>query len=675
MRFQRTFSVVLAAAVATSGATLATGVIHPQAAQAAVTADEQQQAVQLIFDQTNQARVANGLKPLVLNDGISKVSQAWSEEQANRGSMQHNPDYAFQIPAGWNSAGENVAMGQRYEDVVAAWMNSTGHRANILGDYTDIGIGYYVDANGTTWFTQNFAKYPPFTLEAVSNATFFNTGEDHFGIRWSSPATNGVINNYTVKIFDANGNSIPGQDPITTEANSVSFTNLNPSTKYLVQVSVNATNGGGTETRDVNSGIFSYTTPDAAPVYTGDQVAVAPVTNIAVKPAQDTAAITWNAAEVTGTLNPYIVAIYKEDGSLARKFMTTDTSINANGLVAGTNYKLVITSQAYSPDGTTFASNTAQTTFATVKPATDNVAVSAVQKLSVSSTNQSTVYASWVKPATVTGSIVKYTATITGPNRYTKTVDVKDTNVTFTGLSASSQYTVKVTATAVSDSGVKTVTSAAVSSTVTTQRALSDKVGVSGVQKLSVKAPNNSTVTASWAKPTSITGKLTGYSATITGPNKYSKTVNLSSGTGSVSFTGLTENAKYTVKVTASAVSESGKKSATSSAAVANVTTPFSDASKVGVSAPQNISAGVSRYNATVRWNTPKSVTGKVEKYTLTVTGKGYSKTWTTTSHGVAVSGLKPGQTYTAKVTVTAKSSNGKYAAASSSSKSFKTNR
>jgi uncharacterized protein YkwD len=675
MRFQRTFSVVLAAAVATSGATLATGFIHPQAAQAAVTADETQQAVQLILEQTNQARVANGLKPLVLNDGISKVSQAWSQEQANRGAMQHNPDYAFQIPAGWNSAGENVAMGQRYEDVVAAWMNSAGHRANILGDYTDIGIGYYVDANGTTWFTQNFAKYPPFTLNPVSNATFFNTGEDHFGVRWSSPTTNGVINNYTVRIFDANGNSIPGQAPVTTEANSASFTNLNPSTKYLVQISVNATNGGGTETRNVGSGIFSYTTPDKAPVYTGDQVAVAPVTNIAVKPAQDTAAISWTAPQVTGTLNPYIVSIYKEDGTLARKFVTTGTSINANGLVAGTNYKLVITSEAYSPDGTAIASNTAQTTFTTAKSVTDNVAVSAVQKLSVSSPNQSTVSASWASPATVTGSITKYTATITGPNRYSKTVNVTGTSVDFTGLAASSQYTVKVTATAVSDSGVKTATSTAVSANVTTQRALSDKVGVSSVQKLSVKAPNNSTVTASWAKPASITGTLTGYSATITGPNRYSKTVNVSSGTGSVSFTGLTENAKYTVKVTASAVSESGKKTAISTAASANVTTPFSDASKVGVSAPQSISAGVSRYNATVRWNAPKSVTGSVQKYTLTVTGKSYSKTWTTTSRAVAVSGLKPNQTYTAKVTVTAKSANGKYAAVNFASKSFKTNR
>jgi len=676
MRFQRTFSVVLAAAVATSGATLATGFIHPQAAQAAVTADEQQQAVQLILDQTNQARVANGLKPLVLNNGISQVSQAWSQEQANRGAMQHNPDYAFQIPAGWNSAGENVAMGQRYEDVVAAWMNSTGHRANILGDYTDIGIGYYVDANGTTWFTQNFAKYPPFTLNAVNNATFFNTGSDHLAIRWSSPTTNGVINSYTVKIFDANGNSIAGQNDVKTEANSASFANLKENTKYLVQVIVNATNGGGTETRSVGSGVFSYTTPAAPPVYTGDQVNVGPVTAIAVKPAQDTAAISWKEpTEATGTLYPYVVSVFKEDGTIARKFTTTSTSINANGLTAGTNYKLVITSQAYSPDGTKTATNTAQTAFTTVKAVSDNVAVSAVQKLSATAPNQSSIYVSWLKPATVTGSITKYTATITGPNKYTKTVTTKDTNVSFSGLAASTQYTVKVTATATSDSGVKTATSTVASANATTQRALSDKVSVSAVQKLAVKAPNNSTVTASWTKPKSVTGSITKYTATITGPNKYSKTVNVAANATSASFTGLTEHAKYTVKVTATATSESKKKTAVSSAVSASVTTPFSNASKVSVSAPQNVSAGVSRYNATVRWNTPKSVTGKVQKYTLTVTGKGYSKTWNLTTHAVAVSGLKPNQTYTAKVTATAKSANGKYSATNSASKSFKTNR
>jgi uncharacterized protein YkwD len=55
----------------------------------------------------------------------------------------------------YNSAGENIAQGQRSpEEVVQAWMNSEGHRANIMnGDYTHIGVGY--NESGNYW-TQMF---------------------------------------------------------------------------------------------------------------------------------------------------------------------------------------------------------------------------------------------------------------------------------------------------------------------------------------------------------------------------------------------------------------------------------------------------------------------------------------------------------------------------------------
>lgn len=69
--------------------------------------------------------------------------------------MYHNPQYSTQIPAGWSRAAENVASGYAPSAVVNAWMNSPGHRANILGDFTTIGIGY---VNG--YATQVFAKYP-----------------------------------------------------------------------------------------------------------------------------------------------------------------------------------------------------------------------------------------------------------------------------------------------------------------------------------------------------------------------------------------------------------------------------------------------------------------------------------------------------------------------------------
>ena len=57
----------------------------------------------------------------------------------------------------YRKAGENIAYGQRSaEEVMNAWMNSEGHRANILGDYDYIGIGVY-EKGGVIYWSQFFA--------------------------------------------------------------------------------------------------------------------------------------------------------------------------------------------------------------------------------------------------------------------------------------------------------------------------------------------------------------------------------------------------------------------------------------------------------------------------------------------------------------------------------------
>ena len=54
-------------------------------------------------------------------------------------------------------SGENIAQGYSYSIVVNAWMNSPGHRANILnGGWTKIGVAY-INAGGTAWATQDFS--------------------------------------------------------------------------------------------------------------------------------------------------------------------------------------------------------------------------------------------------------------------------------------------------------------------------------------------------------------------------------------------------------------------------------------------------------------------------------------------------------------------------------------
>ncbi|MBH0008361.1 cell wall-binding repeat-containing protein [Salinibacterium sp. SWN1162] len=137
-----------------------------------------------ILSLVNNARAAEGLGPLKLDSSLSSVSSAWAKKMAANGVMAHNPNYSSQIKSGWTRAAENVARGWTSPTAVHdAWMDSSGHRANIMGDYTHIGISF-LTINGTTWAVQNFAKYgksvpapavTPSGVERLSGADRYST--------------------------------------------------------------------------------------------------------------------------------------------------------------------------------------------------------------------------------------------------------------------------------------------------------------------------------------------------------------------------------------------------------------------------------------------------------------------------------------------------------------------
>ncbi|WP_336924166.1 S-layer homology domain-containing protein [Aquipuribacter sp. SD81] len=117
-----------------------------------------------LYGHVDRSRTAAGLKVLVRDAALQRVAQAWAEQLARAGRLSHNPSYAQQIPGGWSRAGENVAyVGSGHsapDDVLhSMWMTSAGHKANILGDYTTIGIGRKVDSSGRVWAVQVFATY------------------------------------------------------------------------------------------------------------------------------------------------------------------------------------------------------------------------------------------------------------------------------------------------------------------------------------------------------------------------------------------------------------------------------------------------------------------------------------------------------------------------------------
>lgn len=150
----RGLSRIRAAGVAAAIAVLALTGVTTMAAPSA-SASESDTIATLV----NQARASAGLPGLIHNPSLDAVAAQWANQMGATNVMSHNPTYTGQMPAGWTRAGENVAMGQPTPSAMhTAWMNSEGHRANILGDYTDIGIAF-VTVNGATWGVEDFGKY------------------------------------------------------------------------------------------------------------------------------------------------------------------------------------------------------------------------------------------------------------------------------------------------------------------------------------------------------------------------------------------------------------------------------------------------------------------------------------------------------------------------------------
>lgn len=110
----------------------------------------------------NEARSQKGLQPLTANWELSRIARYKSQDMADNHYFSHtSPTYGtpFQMIRSfgltYSTAGENIAYGQKTpRAVMDAWMNSSGHRANILNpNFKQIGVGYSPDGN---YWTQEF---------------------------------------------------------------------------------------------------------------------------------------------------------------------------------------------------------------------------------------------------------------------------------------------------------------------------------------------------------------------------------------------------------------------------------------------------------------------------------------------------------------------------------------
>jgi uncharacterized protein YkwD len=116
---------------------------------------------------TNRERAKGGCKALKSNSLLKSAAQKHSVDMAKKDYFSHTgkdgrSPFDRMTDAGYSfsAAAENIAAGQRTPaDVVEGWMNSTGHKKNILNcTYTEIGVGYAKGGSYGTYWTQNFGK-------------------------------------------------------------------------------------------------------------------------------------------------------------------------------------------------------------------------------------------------------------------------------------------------------------------------------------------------------------------------------------------------------------------------------------------------------------------------------------------------------------------------------------
>lgn len=145
------------------------GTQGPSGGQSGNSGSEQNAAgteAQEILRLVNEQRAKNGLAALTLSDKLCELATLKAKDMVALGYFDHNsPTYGSpfdmmkQFGVSYSYAGENIAAGQRTpEEVMNGWMNSSGHRANILNaSYTELGVGIAVGSRGIYW-VQLFRK-------------------------------------------------------------------------------------------------------------------------------------------------------------------------------------------------------------------------------------------------------------------------------------------------------------------------------------------------------------------------------------------------------------------------------------------------------------------------------------------------------------------------------------
>jgi len=142
-RFASAFATIVAG-------TLLASAVAAAPARAVVSVDGE------IGQAVNAARASASLPGYAFAGDLAAVAGAWAGQLAGSGVLAHNPALASQV-SGWSALGENVGYGPTADAVHQAFMNSAGHRANVLSArFSQVGIGSATSPDGRLWVVEVF---------------------------------------------------------------------------------------------------------------------------------------------------------------------------------------------------------------------------------------------------------------------------------------------------------------------------------------------------------------------------------------------------------------------------------------------------------------------------------------------------------------------------------------
>jgi len=138
----------------------------------------------------NAERSSRGLNKLSVDGGLVAHARNHTQDMINAGAIFHSTEAELKAAAGsgWSSIGENVGRGGSVSSLHAAFMDSPGHRANILGDYNYAGVGTGT-SNGVLYVTVVFMKKGSTTTTAPPTTAAPTTAPPTTAVPTTAPPT------------------------------------------------------------------------------------------------------------------------------------------------------------------------------------------------------------------------------------------------------------------------------------------------------------------------------------------------------------------------------------------------------------------------------------------------------------------------------------------------------